>query len=61
MEAANVVEVLREAGPEGMHVKDIYTSIMNLLPQDAVPKVPTMLSPTNLSQSLRFRLDYIVI
>lgn len=51
METANVVEILREAGPEGMHVKDIYTNIMDLLPKNVTPKIPTMLNPTALSTS----------
>ena len=49
METANVVEILREAGPEGLHVKDIYANIVDLLPKNVAPKIPMGLNPTNLS------------
>lgn len=49
METANVVEILREAGPGGMHVKDILTNILDLLPKSVDPKIPTALNVTHLS------------
>ncbi|KAH9925876.1 S-adenosyl-L-methionine-dependent methyltransferase [Epithele typhae] len=53
METANVVEILKEAGPEGMHVKDIYDAILDLLPKNVEPKHPNGLNPVGLSHILR--------
>ena len=49
METANVVEILREAGPGGMHVRDILTNILDLLPKSVDPKIPTALNVAHLS------------
>lgn len=36
MEAAHVAEILKEAGPEGMHVDDICRAIIDLRPKSSV-------------------------
>lgn len=36
MEAANIVEILRGAGPDGMHVDDICQAIVDLRPKSSV-------------------------
>ncbi|EJF57429.1 S-adenosyl-L-methionine-dependent methyltransferase [Dichomitus squalens LYAD-421 SS1] len=51
LEAANIVEILREAGPEGLHVREIYRLVLDLRANsktattaDTVPLTPAHLS-----------------
>ena len=51
LEAAHIVEILREAGPAGLHVKDILRSVLDLrtnsktaTPADEVPVTAAHLS-----------------
>ncbi|KAH9888543.1 S-adenosyl-L-methionine-dependent methyltransferase [Cubamyces lactineus] len=52
MEAAHIVEVLREAGPNGMHVDDLCQSVKELRPDTSVPDAAN-LSPERLGHILR--------
>ncbi|KAH9888541.1 S-adenosyl-L-methionine-dependent methyltransferase [Cubamyces lactineus] len=52
MEEAHVVEILRGAGPEGMHVNDIHRAVVDLRPPSAAPD-PTILTPERLGYILR--------
>ena len=51
LEAANIVEILREAGSAGLHVREIHRLVLDLrtdlktaAPVDAVPLTPVHLS-----------------
>ncbi|KAJ8475150.1 hypothetical protein ONZ51_g6737 [Trametes cubensis] len=52
MEAAHIVEILREAGPQGMHVDGIHRWVVDLRPQNAQPN-PATLSSGRLAHVLR--------
>ncbi|KAI0666975.1 S-adenosyl-L-methionine-dependent methyltransferase [Trametes maxima] len=52
LEAAHIPEILRDAGSEGLHVKDIQRSVADLRPKDVAPD-PTILTPERLGHILR--------
>ncbi|KAI0324796.1 S-adenosyl-L-methionine-dependent methyltransferase [Cubamyces sp. BRFM 1775] len=52
MEEAHIVEILRDAGPQGMHVNDIHRAVVDLRPQSATPD-PAVLTPERLGYILR--------
>ena len=51
LETANIVEILREAGPGGLHVKEIHRQIFELRTnlKTAAPADTAPLTPANLS------------
>ncbi|KAH9888545.1 hypothetical protein C8Q73DRAFT_188850 [Cubamyces lactineus] len=53
MEQAHIVVILRHGNPQGMHARDICTSIVKIRPCDAPPPDPNTLTPTKLSHILR--------
>ncbi|KAI0780304.1 S-adenosyl-L-methionine-dependent methyltransferase [Fomes fomentarius] len=50
LETANIVDILREAGPDGLHVNDILKAVLELRPK-AQGRSP--LTPSDLSRTLR--------
>ncbi|KAI0364842.1 S-adenosyl-L-methionine-dependent methyltransferase [Pilatotrama ljubarskyi] len=52
IEAAHIPEILREAGPQGLHVKDIQRSVTELRPKNALPD-PAIFTPPRLGHVLR--------
>ncbi|KAI0359496.1 S-adenosyl-L-methionine-dependent methyltransferase [Trametes cingulata] len=52
MEAAHIPEILREAGAQGLHVRDIHRSVTELRPKDAQPN-PNVFTPARLGHVLR--------
>ncbi|KAI0653620.1 S-adenosyl-L-methionine-dependent methyltransferase [Cubamyces menziesii] len=53
MEAAHIVEILREAGPNGMHVKDLCRSVKELRPGEKDAPDQENLNPERLGHILR--------
>ncbi|KAM5545245.1 hypothetical protein V8D89_001356 [Ganoderma adspersum] len=55
LEAANIVEILREAGPGGLHVREIRRLVLDLRTnsKDAAPADTVPLTPAHLSHILR--------
>ncbi|KAI0666974.1 S-adenosyl-L-methionine-dependent methyltransferase [Trametes maxima] len=53
LEAAHIPEILREAGPEGLHVKDLHRSVVALRPRDCVRPDPAIFNPERLGHVLR--------
>ncbi|KAM5545250.1 hypothetical protein V8D89_001361 [Ganoderma adspersum] len=56
LEAANIVEILREAGPGGLHVQEIHRLVLELRTNSktaAPPDTVTPLTPAHLSHILR--------
>ncbi|PIL29533.1 hypothetical protein GSI_08341 [Ganoderma sinense ZZ0214-1] len=55
VEAANIVEILREAGPVGLHVRDIHRLVLELRTnvKGAAPADGARLTPAHLSHILR--------
>ncbi|OSC97043.1 S-adenosyl-L-methionine-dependent methyltransferase [Trametes coccinea BRFM310] len=52
LEAAHIVEILREAGPQGLHVRDIQRSVIELRPENARPD-PATFTAARLGHVLR--------
>ncbi|KAI0356400.1 S-adenosyl-L-methionine-dependent methyltransferase [Trametes cingulata] len=52
MEAAHIPEILREVGPQGLHVEDIHRTVMELRPGGLSPD-PAVLTRTRLAHVLR--------
>ncbi|CDO72696.1 hypothetical protein BN946_scf184985.g116 [Trametes cinnabarina] len=52
LEHAHIVEILREAGPQGLHVRDIHRSIIELRPENARPD-PAIFTAARLGHVLR--------
>ncbi|KAL7277477.1 hypothetical protein ACG7TL_008398 [Trametes sanguinea] len=52
LEEAHIVEILREAGPGGLHVRDIHRAIVDLRPE-ASPPDPAVFTPSRLGHILR--------
>ncbi|KAI0324800.1 S-adenosyl-L-methionine-dependent methyltransferase [Cubamyces sp. BRFM 1775] len=53
LEAAHIVEILREAGPQGLHVKDIHRSVVELRPKTAPAPDPETFTVARLGHVLR--------
>lgn len=53
LEMANIVEILREAGPAGLHVEEIHKLVLDLCPKGE-GVAPSPLKVSNLSGSLLF-------
>ncbi|KAJ8475167.1 hypothetical protein ONZ51_g6741 [Trametes cubensis] len=53
LEAAHIVEILREAGPQGLHVKDIHRSVIELRPKTAPAPDPDTFTAARLGHVLR--------
>ncbi|OJT12731.1 Sterigmatocystin 8-O-methyltransferase [Trametes pubescens] len=52
LEAAHIPEILREAGSQGLHVRDIHRAVVGLRPQNAPPDAATF-TPARLGHVLR--------
>ncbi|KAI0761039.1 S-adenosyl-L-methionine-dependent methyltransferase [Trametes elegans] len=52
LEAAHVVEILREAGPQGLHVRDIHRAIIESRPKGSPPD-PAIFNVSRLGHILR--------
>ncbi|KAI0761043.1 S-adenosyl-L-methionine-dependent methyltransferase [Trametes elegans] len=52
MEAAHIVDILRERGPNGLHAREICRLVAELRPEGAQPD-PSVLTPARLSHILR--------
>ncbi|KAI0324797.1 S-adenosyl-L-methionine-dependent methyltransferase [Cubamyces sp. BRFM 1775] len=53
VEAAHIVEILKEAGQRGLHVNELHRSIIELRPKDAPPPDLTVFTPARLAHILR--------
>ena len=55
LEATNIVEILREAGPEGLHVKEIHRLVLEMRTnvKGAASADTAPLTPAHLSKRIR--------
>ncbi|KAI0737217.1 S-adenosyl-L-methionine-dependent methyltransferase [Daedaleopsis nitida] len=53
IETANIVEILREAGPEGLHVDDLLKTVLELRPKTTSPQRESPLTSSKLGHILR--------
>ncbi|KAI0644809.1 hypothetical protein C8Q79DRAFT_1010960 [Trametes meyenii] len=53
LEVAHIPEILREAGIEGLHVKDIHRFVVKLRPEHCVLPDPAIFTPERLGHILR--------
>lgn len=51
IETANIVEILREAGPAGLHVDDILKTVLELRPKSVSPQRESPLTSAKLGAS----------